>query len=115
HAAFARRERARPPELIFCRGHHWVHVRCGPVTRSPSSLMAWSVGFIRFVSSADATQATKVPDLFLRLDWLPLNISAFPGHTPYQRFDLRHSGLTHRVLKIASLTPRSPSDQLHQY
>src|SRR5881296_3282416 len=24
--------------------------------------MVWSVGFIRFVSSADATQATKVPD-----------------------------------------------------
>jgi len=21
---------------IFCRGHHWVHFRCGPVTRSPS-------------------------------------------------------------------------------
>ena len=20
----------------FCRGHHWVHMRCGPVTRSPS-------------------------------------------------------------------------------
>jgi hypothetical protein len=36
HAAFARRERARPPELISCRGHHWVHLRCGPVTRSPS-------------------------------------------------------------------------------
>src|ERR1700687_5442792 len=24
--------------------------------------MAWSVGFIRFVSSTDATQVTKVPD-----------------------------------------------------
>jgi hypothetical protein len=22
--------------LFFCRGHHWVHLRCGPVTRSPS-------------------------------------------------------------------------------
>ena len=22
--------------IIFCRGHHWVHLRCGPVTRSPS-------------------------------------------------------------------------------
>src|SRR5437660_5015850 len=21
---------------FFCRGHHWVHLRCGPVTRSPS-------------------------------------------------------------------------------
>jgi hypothetical protein len=36
HAAFARRERARPPESFSCRGHHWVHLRCGPVTRSPS-------------------------------------------------------------------------------
>src|SRR6266849_5952493 len=22
--------------ILFCRGHHWVHLRCGPVTRSPS-------------------------------------------------------------------------------
>src|SRR5215472_702451 len=22
--------------IIFCRGHLWVHSRCGPVTRSPS-------------------------------------------------------------------------------
>ena len=22
--------------IIFCRGHHWIHLRCGPVTRSPS-------------------------------------------------------------------------------
>src|SRR5262249_3441762 len=22
--------------IFFCRGHHWVHLRCGPVTRSPS-------------------------------------------------------------------------------
>src|ERR1700724_3997228 len=22
--------------IIFCRGHHWVHLRCGPVTRLPS-------------------------------------------------------------------------------
>src|SRR6267378_8056224 len=36
HAAFAPKERARPPELLFCRGHLWVHLRYGPVTRSPS-------------------------------------------------------------------------------
>ncbi len=36
HVAFARRERARPPDSSFCRGHLWVHSRCGPVTRSPS-------------------------------------------------------------------------------
>src|SRR5262252_8841633 len=22
--------------ILFFRGHHWVHLRCGPVTRSPS-------------------------------------------------------------------------------
>jgi hypothetical protein len=22
--------------ITFCRGHHWVHLRCGPMTRSPS-------------------------------------------------------------------------------
>ena len=40
------------------RGHLWVHLRYGPVTRSPSFMMALSVGFIRFVSSSDATQAS---------------------------------------------------------
>jgi hypothetical protein len=34
-AAFARPQRVRPPGL-FCRGHPWVHLRYGPVTRSPS-------------------------------------------------------------------------------
>ena len=43
--------------LVFFRGHFWVHLRYGPATRSPSLEMALSVGFIRFVSSADATQA----------------------------------------------------------
>src|SRR5262249_51458233 len=36
HAAFTLPLRARPPEFVSCRGHHWVHLRCGPVTRSPS-------------------------------------------------------------------------------
>src|SRR5215475_9721766 len=35
HAAFAPDEGARPPDLIFFRGHHWVHLRYGPVTHSP--------------------------------------------------------------------------------
>jgi hypothetical protein len=36
HATFAPEQRARPPVFIFFRGHYWVHVRCGPLTRSPS-------------------------------------------------------------------------------
>src|SRR3989442_401591 len=29
------------PGIIFCRGHHWVHLRYGPVTRSPSPELPW--------------------------------------------------------------------------
>ncbi len=36
HTAFVRREKTQPPDSISCRGHLWVHSRCGPVTRSPS-------------------------------------------------------------------------------
>ena len=36
--------------LFFCRGHLWVHLCYGPVTRSPSSRWALSVSFIRLVS-----------------------------------------------------------------
>ena len=57
HVAFVRREKTRLPDLIFFRGHFWVHFRCSPVTRSPSLTMALSVGFTSFVSSTDATQA----------------------------------------------------------
>ena len=42
----------------------WVHLRYGPVTRSPSLEMALSVGFIRFVSSTDATQAKELLTFF---------------------------------------------------
>ena len=42
----------------FLRGHLWVHSRCGPVTCSPSLTRALSIGFIGFVSSTDAIQAT---------------------------------------------------------
>ena len=46
--AFARHQQARPPEFISCRGHLWVHFRCGPVTRSPSLSMALLFGFRSF-------------------------------------------------------------------
>ena len=46
--------------IKFCRGHLWVHFRCGPVTRSPSQgwlcRLASSVSF----SSTNATQATGI-------------------------------------------------------
>ena len=46
--------------------------------------MALSVGFIRFVSSANATQATGFR-LLPRWDCLPLNMPAFAGHTMAQK------------------------------
>jgi len=49
HAAFAPKERARPPDLSFVSRHLWVHFRYGPVTCSPSFKMALSAGFIGFV------------------------------------------------------------------
>src|SRR5439155_22216581 len=36
HVAFAPNQGARPPEFVLYRGHLWVHLRYGPVTRSPS-------------------------------------------------------------------------------
>ena len=48
--------------------------------------MALSVGFIRFVSSANATQATGVR-LFPRWDCPPLNVPAFAGRTGPQKSD----------------------------
>ena len=46
------------PGVFGFRGHLCVHFRCGPMTRSPSQKMALSIGFIRFVSSANAILAT---------------------------------------------------------
>src|SRR5260370_23885122 len=61
HAAFAPKQRARPPDSIFSRPPLGsLALRPGDSLAIPK--MALSVGFIRFVSSTDATQATKVPD-----------------------------------------------------
>jgi hypothetical protein len=59
HAAFARRQRARPPELNFSRPP------MGSLTLRPGDLLtllarALSIGFTSFVSSTDAIQATGV-------------------------------------------------------
>ena len=44
---------------VFCRGHHWVHSRCGPVTRSPSrGWLCRSASSVSFPHSTDATHAT---------------------------------------------------------
>src|SRR5260370_38344621 len=62
HAAFAPKQRARPPDSIFSRPPLGsLALRPGDLLAIPN--MALSVGFIPFVSSADATQATKRPDL----------------------------------------------------
>jgi hypothetical protein len=59
HAAFARRQRVRPPELKFSRPP------VGSLTLRPGDLLtlrtrALSIGFISFVSSTDAIQATGI-------------------------------------------------------
>src|SRR5260221_7800036 len=44
---------------VFCRGHHWVHSCCGPVTRSPSpGWLCRSASSVSFPHSTDATYAT---------------------------------------------------------
>ena len=57
HAAFAPKERARPPDLSFVSRPLLgsLSLRPGDLLTIPK--MALSVGFIRFVSSTDATQA----------------------------------------------------------
>ena len=57
HAAFAREKRARPPGLRFSGPPVGsLLLRPGDLLTIPR--MALSVGFIDFVSSTDATQAT---------------------------------------------------------
>ena len=60
HVAFAPKQRARPPDSIFSRPPLGsLSLRPGDLLAIPR--MALSVGFIRFVSSTDATQATGLP------------------------------------------------------
>ncbi len=44
--------------IIFCRGHLWVHLRCGPMTRSPSLGWLRQSASDHLVSLLSATQAT---------------------------------------------------------
>src|SRR4030095_7593216 len=63
---------------IFFRGHHWVHVCCGPVTRSPSHGR-----LCRLASSASFPPRMQPKlrgfQLLPRRDCLPLNMPAFSG------------------------------------
>ena len=81
--AFARTQRARPPGFLLYRGHLWVHLRCGPVTRSPSSRWLCQSASDHLVSLLSATQATGLLTL------------ALAGLTPAERASL---DWTHWVL-----------------
>ena len=71
----------------LCRGHLWVHLRCGPVTRSPSRRWLCQSASEHSVSLLSATQATGLLTL------------ALAGLTPAEHASLRW---THSVLKIGS-------------
>ncbi len=92
HAAFACPMKARPPDLFSFRGHHWVHLCCGPMTHSPPFLMALSIGFIRFVSSTDAIQVTG----FLTVTLVGLS------PTEHASLDWTHSGLENGFCDLGS-------------
>ena len=49
----------------LCRGHLWVHLRCGPVTRSPSRRWLCQSASEHLVSLLSATQATGLLTLAL--------------------------------------------------
>ncbi len=49
----------------LCRGHLWVHLRCGPVTRSPSRGWLCQSASDHLVSLLSATQATGLLTLAL--------------------------------------------------
>src|SRR5690242_15982303 len=63
-----------------CRGHLWVHSRCGPVTRSPSQGR-----FCRLASSASfpprMQPKLRGSDFSPGGTYLPLNMPAFAGRT----------------------------------
>ena len=80
---------------ILCRGHLWVHLRCGPVTRSPSSRWLRQSASDHSVSLLSATQATGLLTLALagltpagcaslRLDALVCQNSADPKREQLQ-------------------------------
>src|SRR6516165_8937760 len=59
HAAFAQQARARLPVLKRFRGHLRVHLRYGPVTRSPSLRWLCQLASSASFPPRNATQATR--------------------------------------------------------
>src|SRR5262249_39798030 len=55
--------------FFSCRGHHWVHVRCGPVTRSPSQ------GWLRRSASSVSFPSRMRPKLQRFLTFPPAGLS----------------------------------------
>jgi len=65
---------------IVFRGHLWVYLRCGPVTRSPSR--GWLCQSASSVSFPPRMRPKlRGPDYYPGETYLPLNMSAFLGHT----------------------------------
>src|SRR6516162_5487187 len=60
HTAFARKQRARPPVLYFLSRPPLGSLALRPGDSLTIPRMALSVGFIRFVSFTDTTQATGI-------------------------------------------------------
>ena len=85
HAAFAPTIEGSASGVHFCRGHLLGSLSLRPGDSLTIPRMALSVGFIRFVSSTDATQATGF------LTFAPV------GLTPTEHASLRW---THCVVKI---------------
>src|ERR1035441_6741294 len=62
------------------RVHLWVYLRCGPVTRSPSR--GWLCQSASSVSFPPRMRPKlQGPDYYPGETYLPLNMSAFLGHT----------------------------------
>ena len=65
---------------IVFRGHLWVYLRCGPVTRSPSR--GWLCQSASSVSFPPRMRPKlRGPDYYPGETYVPLNMSAFLGHT----------------------------------
>src|ERR1035437_8755600 len=65
---------------IVFRGHLWVYLRCGPVTRSPSQ--GWLCQSASSVSFPPRMRPKlRGPDYYPGETYLPLNMSAFLGRT----------------------------------
>jgi hypothetical protein len=109
----------------LCRGHPWVHLRCGPVTRSPSRRWLCQSASEHLVSLLSATRATGLLTLALaglapagcaslRLDALcSQNSSAAPIHLPRRtsRLQWSRSRLRCQEMTVLGFTKTRASSQ----